>query len=68
VKAQDSYLPSFYTRASYPAYYLPTGTNASHKKLCEGRGMGHAYQAAHHELEDGAEDRCPCVEADRARL
>jgi hypothetical protein len=30
--------------------------------------MGHAYQAAHHELEDGAEDRCPCVEGDRARL
>jgi hypothetical protein len=53
---------------SYQAYYLPTGTNASQKKLCEGRGIGHEYRAAQHEDEDEAEDRRPCVEGDRASL
>src|SRR5215212_597211 len=56
--------------ASYPAYYLHTATNAAQKKqLCKGRGMGYAHQAAHHEVEDGAEDgaaeeRRPCVDGD----
>src|SRR5918993_3991531 len=53
----------------HPTNYLPLGRNASQKKLCEGRGMAYAHQAANHEAEDRAEDcRPPCVEGDRASL